>query len=181
MKNLLVFGLVVLSISFVWIGLKGINRPIETTQAEGINPGETIVEETDKEAIVTIVPEVQNTEETKENFFIEYRIERDRKRSEQIEILREIVNNTNSSAQMREQAQQKLIEISDILEKESKIERALIAKGFKDAVLDIQAEAVMVIVPSNGLRQDEIARISDIVVKVTGRRMEDVVIVPKSQ
>ena len=182
LKSLIVFGLVLLSISFIWLGVtrwdkykdvfKEKERLVQTAPAE---------QDGGKEFKQPVVAIVQEEKGVKDDFFSEYKMERERTRSGQIEILREIVSNPNSSAQMRQEAQQKLIKISDNLEKESKIENALVAKGFKEAIVEIQPEAVMVIVPSNGLRQDEIARISDIVIKVSGCRMEDVVIVPKSQ
>lgn len=187
LKNILTFGLILLCVSFIWIGIMGMDI-FDTDNVVGneernvlpvTNPGDEMIKaDTINEPTVTIEPREQG--ETRDSFFNEYRIERDRTRSEQVEILREIVNNPNSSGQMRQEAQQKLIAISDNLEKESKIENALIAKGLKEAVVVIQKGAVMVIVSSNGLRQDEIARIADIVVKVTGCKMEDVVIVPKA-
>ncbi|MCR4442227.1 MAG: SpoIIIAH-like family protein [Peptococcaceae bacterium] len=176
-KSLLAFGLVLLSVSTAWLAVTGWEKR-QTIQA--LQEKEVQVSSFDAEPgpTVTIVP--QDPGKTEDSFFSEYRIERERTRGEQIEILREIVSNPNSSAQMRQEAQSKLIRISDNLEKESKIENTLVAKGFKDAVVVIQQEAVMVIVSSGGLRQDEIARISDIVVKVVGCKQEDVVIVPKA-
>ena len=179
LKSLLIFGVVLLGISFVWIGLRTFlpgqaELPASITEEAMQKTAEQITDPT-----VTIVAE-EPTQKLNDSFFSEYRIERERTRSERVEILREIVSNVNSSAQMRLEAQQKLIKISDDLEKESKIENALRAKGFVDAIAVIQPESVMVIVPSNGLRQDEIVRIADIVVKVAVCKMEDVVIVPKA-
>ncbi|MBZ4652722.1 MAG: hypothetical protein JG781_57 [Peptococcaceae bacterium] len=183
MKNLILFGLVLLCISFVWLGYIGLDKAKEASllkdKAPISEPVTAPANNTEPSPTVTIVP--QETKSSSDSFFGEYRIERDRTRSEQVEILREIVNNPNSSAQMRQEAQQKLIKIADNLEKEYKVENALIAKGFKDAVVVIQPESVMVIIASNGLRQDEIARIADMVVKVVGCKMEDVVIVPKTK
>lgn len=184
MKSLLLFGLVLLCIYFVWLGYVGLDKAQEASLLnlkDKAPSAEPVAAPANNQTppTVTIVP--QETKGSSDSFFGEYRIERDRTRSEQVEILREIVNNPNSSAQMRQEAQQKLIKIADNLEKEYKVENALIAKGFKDAVVVIQPESVMVIIASNGLRQDEIARIADMVVKVVGCKMEDVVIVPKTK
>lgn len=186
LRSLLVFGMVLLAGSIAWIGLSSLDiyqEAVQRINQEAVNPEKegTIAPTFEPGAegpTVAIVP--QETVPSKDSFFNEYKIERDRKRSEQVEILREIVNNPNSSSQMRLEAQQKLISISDFLEKESKIENALVAKGFREVVSVIQQGSVMVIVQSNGLRQDEVARISDIVVKVTGCKPEEVVIVPKA-
>jgi len=184
MRTLLTFGLVLLVLSFAWIGVAGLDFYQEAqervNQATNTDKGKASpdIAPVLNEPTVAIVP--QGNGSTKDSFFNEYKMERDRKRSEQVEILREIVNNSNSSAPMRLEAQQKLIRISDSLEKESKVENALIAKGFNEAVVVIQQGSVMVFVPSNGLRQDEVARISDIVMKITGCKLEEVVIVPKA-
>lgn len=187
LRTILIFGVVLVCASLIWIGFAGLDKYKEVLndklgfsieKVEEVD-GEVLEESTTQiEPSVTIAANEENAK--RDNFFNEYRIERDRRRSESVEILREIVNNPNSSASMRQEAQQNLISIADVLGKESKIENALVAKGFKDAVVVIQKEAVMVIVPSSGLRDDEIARISDIVIKVVGCKMEDVVIVPKT-
>lgn len=173
LRSILLFGAVLICASLIWIGFAGLDKYKAVVDNSVYEERQNPVE-----ASVTIISDGENL--SKDNFFNEYRIERDRRRSERVEILREIVNNANSSANMRQEAQQKLITISDVLEKESKIENALVAKGFNDAVVVIQKDAVMVIVPSSGLREDEIVRISDIVIKVVGCKIEDVVIVPKA-
>lgn len=185
MRSLLAFGVILLVVSFAWMGVIGLDLYQEAiqrvNQAIGTDwAGKASLETPPPQNEPTVAILLQTNEQSKDSFFNEYKIERDRKRSEQVEILREIVNNANSSAQMRLEAQQKLIKISDFLEKESKVENTLVAKGFKEAVVVIQQGSVMVFVPSNGLRQDEVARISDIVVKLTGCKLEEVVIVPKA-
>jgi len=167
LKRLIAFTIILFAVSFVWLGYRGWNEYKNIFADKN-----TIVE-----PVVTIALQEENG--SKDNFFSEYRIERERTRSGQVEILREIVNNPNSSTQMRQEAQNKLIRISDNLDKESKIENMLIAKGFKEAIAVIQEEGAMVIVPSEGLREDEIARIADIVIKVAECSIEDVTIVPK--
>lgn len=184
LKNLLFFGVILLFVAFLWLGLAGWNAKNNIANQDNISNNSINADEGDKvspQVVPTVTIQPQDEQANKENFFIEYRLERDRTRSERIEILRGIVSNPNSSSQMRQEAQKKLINISDNIDKESKIENALIAKGFNDAIAVIQTESVMVIVASNGFRQDEIARISDIVIKVTGCKLENVVIVPKAK
>ncbi|PKM85959.1 MAG: hypothetical protein CVU87_13670 [Firmicutes bacterium HGW-Firmicutes-12] len=177
LKSLIAFGFVLMTISFVWLGLTGWDKYKEYFADNNVDK-EVKSEQIVSEPVVTIALEGENV--SKDNFFSEYRIERERTRSGQIEILREIVNNSNSSAQLRQEAQLKLIGIADSLEKESKVENMLVAKGFRDGIVVIQKETAMVIVPSDDLQQEEIAKIVDIVVKVVGCSIEDVTIVPKS-
>lgn len=181
-KNLVIFGLVLLSVSIVWVGVVNYHKVAEIPAAENGPPLSAQAAAPEPKAVQ---PTVTITEQpltvANNDFFSEYRMKRNKVRSECQESLREIVNNPNSSAQMRQDAQRQLLKITDNLEIETKIENALVAKGFKDAIIMIQPESVMVIVPTAGLRQDEITRISDVVVKISGCKLENVVIVPKVQ
>jgi len=180
-KNLLTFGLVILSISFIWFALTTDYQKNEILAEEENNllvVAEEVVEETISQPQITIIAE--EAKGLKDNFFNEYRLERERTRSEQVEKLNEVINNLNSSADIRQKAQEELLWFTNSLGKETKIENALLAKGFTDAVAVIELESVMVIVPSEGLRDDEIARIADIVTMISGCDMEDIIIVPKA-
>ncbi|MFY9393540.1 MAG: SpoIIIAH-like family protein, partial [Halanaerobiales bacterium] len=83
----------------------------------------------------------QARNEAEEDFFIEYRLERDRARSEQINILREIVNNPNSDEASKKEAQRKILEITDKMEKEMEIESLIRARGYREALAYIHEEA----------------------------------------
>lgn len=112
------------------------------------------------------------------NYFMEYKLERDRIRSRQIEILREIVNNPNSVSENRMEAQQRLFLISGNMERELELENLLAAKGFDQTAALIQPSSVTIVVGKTDLKQEEVAKISDFAVKTTGYKIEDVVIVP---
>lgn len=96
----------------------------------------------------------QARNEAEEDFFIEYRLERDRARSEQINILREIVNNPNSDEASKKEAQRKILEITDKMEKEMEIESLIRARGYREALAYIHEEAVDVIIHTNGLERE---------------------------
>lgn len=184
LRSLLAFGVAILALAFIWLGLSDLDLYQEASEkidqkppTELVAGGNAAVNDLEAQPVVTI--EAKDKELKKDNFFIEYKIDRDRTRSEQIEILREIVNNQNSSAQMRQEAQRKLLLITEALEKESKVENALLAKGYGEAVAVLQEGSAMVIISTDGLRQDEVAQVSDIVTKMTGCSPEEVVIVPK--
>jgi len=183
-KSLFTIGLVILSISFVWFALTSSNlgkdfsaeddNLMMTDKTEGFSlESEDVI----TEPKITIISE--EDKELKDNFFSEYRLERERTRSEQAERLNEVINNLNSSEDIRLKAQEELLWFTTNIGKEIKIENALLAKGFTDAISVIEKESVMVVVPSEGLRDDEIARIADIVTMISGCKMEEVVIVPK--
>ncbi|ADG82570.1 SpoIIIAH-like family protein [Thermincola potens] len=108
-----------------------------------------------------------NRKETvKSQFFIEYRMQRDRARGQQIDLLREIVNNANSTEDVRKEAQRRLLQISQLLEKEMEIENMIRAKGFKDAVVFLQDKSATVIVQTTKLAPEEEDKIKGIVNRI---------------
>ncbi len=80
-------------------------------------------------------------------FFAEYRMERERVRGEQVELLREMLNNPNVDEKSRAAAAAHLVEISEALEQEIKTEALIKARGFQDCVVIIQPQCTVVVVP----------------------------------
>jgi stage III sporulation protein AH len=116
---------------------------------------------------------------TGEEFFVEYRLERDRTRSRQIELLQSIVDNPNSAQTQRQEAQKKILTITTTLEQELKLENLIKAKGYQDAVLFIQPTSVIVIVQASNFGPNDATKIADLVSKTTGHDMEQITVIPK--
>lgn len=114
------------------------------------------------------------------DFFVEYRLERERTRGQRVEWLREVINNANSSGETRQKAQEHLMAISRSMEKEVELESLIRAKGFKDAAVLVDDRAVTVIVAATNLSTEEAARIIDLVSRGTGVETQNIVIIPKS-
>ncbi|MGI5851042.1 MAG: SpoIIIAH-like family protein [Clostridiales bacterium] len=114
-------------------------------------------------------------------FFVEYRFDRENKRKEEIDYIKEIVDNPNSEIEMKNEAQAQLLEITNIMEKELTIEGLLKAKGFKDSVVIFNQDYVSVIVEKNELAPEEVAQILDIVKRESGKTAENIKIIPTSQ
>ena len=124
-------------------------------------------------------PQAQKLKEkTGAEFFIEYRLERDRVRSQEIQMLREVTDNPNSSPQVRTEAQQALIRLTEYMEGEMQLEALLRAKGYTEAAVFIQPNAVNVIVRAQELKEEDLNRIGDLVARTAGRKMDEVVIMP---
>ncbi len=128
-----------------------------------------------------IVQEVSKDDErTSLDFFVEYRIERDKSRSEQVNLLREMINNPNSDEAIKTQAQQRLLEITNNIEKEMEIESLIRAQGYKDGIALVRTDSVDIIVASDGLTKKDAAKIGNIVANNTGIGAENVTIVEKA-
>ncbi|MDD4335545.1 MAG: SpoIIIAH-like family protein [Desulfotomaculaceae bacterium] len=113
------------------------------------------------------------------DFFVEYRLERDRTRGQRVEWLREIINNEKSAGETRQKAQESLLTISSKMEKEIELENLLRAKGFKDAAVTADERAVTVIVTSDKLSVSESTEINNLVSRRTGIDAQHIVIIPK--
>lgn len=126
----------------------------------------------------------------KEDFFIEYRLDRERTRGRQIELLREIINSSAASEQARQKAQEELLAITDKLAREMELEHLLRARGYRDATVCIEGKGVTVIVqpgPGQGqgkapakITPEDIAKICEVVSWGTGVGEQNVIVIPKT-
>jgi hypothetical protein len=110
-------------------------------------------------------------------YFAEARIERDRARSRQKEELRSLVESgdTNSAAAL--EAQEKLMDVINRSELETTIETLIKQRGFADALVYISDnDYIDVIVNANSLSEQQVAIISDIVVRHAQVPMENITV-----
>jgi len=112
-------------------------------------------------------------------FFVEYRMERERVRGQQIELLQKIVDDPDSDPEMRKEAQKRLIELTENMEKELQLESLIKAKGYEEAALFIQPDSATVIIKKEEIKEEDATKIADIVSKVTGYGLSNIVVIPK--
>lgn len=112
------------------------------------------------------------------DFYAETRLERDRTRSEQVQLLREIVGDAKSTAEARSDAQRRLLDLSRRVAQETEAESLIRAKGFPDAVVFLQESGAVVVVKDADLRPAEAARIADVTAAATGIAFSEVRIIP---
>ncbi|MGE5405347.1 MAG: SpoIIIAH-like family protein [Candidatus Saccharibacteria bacterium] len=98
-------------------------------------------------------------------FFPQYRLQRDRVRGEQLDILKEIVNNPNTDEKSKQSALNRLLAITGGMEKEMKAEGLLKAEGFVEGVVILDNGQANIIVYSNTLEQD---RKSELIKQISG-------------
>lgn len=113
------------------------------------------------------------------DYFIEYKLERDRIRDERKEMLRQIINNSETDLEMRQQAQKEIVDISQIIEKEMVIENLIKAKGFENAVLFMDHDASHVVVKAKSLDERQLMQIADVVSRNMNISSEKVTIIAK--
>lgn len=98
-----------------------------------------------------------------EDVFAKCRLERDEVRSENIDMLNNTINNVNTTDDAKMQAEGRLLNISDSIEKEINIENIIRLKGFDDAMAFISDDSVTVTVRGEKLTEPQIAQINDAV------------------
>lgn len=117
--------------------------------------------------------------DAKKDFFIDYKLERDRLRSQEADYLRELINNSNASQQAKDKAQADLLQLSQKVEKEMIVENLIKAKGFEDAVIFLSNDFANIVVKSDALKPKEVAQITDIVTKTTGVPVDKITIIER--
>ena len=98
-------------------------------------------------------------------YMAQARIDREQIRSQNKDTLNEIINNTNLSETERQSAVQSMVEMTELVEKESATELLLEAKGFNDVVVNLTGETADIVVPMKEVTEEQRAQIEDIVTR----------------
>ncbi len=114
-----------------------------------------------------------------QNYFVNYRLQREQFRQETKAMLLELLKSTVENSKEQAQAQGKWLELSTKIQNEGEVENLLKIKGFQDTVVDVLPENVTVIVYASSLTSSEVSIIQDIVVRVTKVRLDKITISAK--
>lgn len=120
-----------------------------------------------------------DSSQSSDEFFAEYRMERERMRGKEVEMLREILNQSGSDKEARQAASMRLVEISTDMEREMKAENLIKSKGYQDCVVLIQPESTTVVVAADHLQLDQEKEITALVSRVTKTREDQIVIITR--
>ncbi len=113
------------------------------------------------------------------DFFVDYRLERDRIRSQQVEMLREIINNPKADDASRKAASTRWLAITEELGKEMELENLVKAKGFEDALVFLQENTAVVILKAKDLNAVESSKVMDVIRRGTGIKAENINVMTK--
>lgn len=114
-------------------------------------------------------------------FVAEAKVSREQIRSQNKEMLLEVINNESLSEEERQEAVASMVELTDLAEKEAAAEMMLEAKGFEDVVVNLTGDSADVMVPSSQLDDTQRAQIEDIVMRKTEVAGENIVITPMDE
>ncbi len=118
-----------------------------------------------------------DTQPETEDFFALAVINRTQVRDSALEVLREIAQNPDSLPDAREDALASIASIAEDMTNEADIETMIKAKGISDCVAVISGDTCSVIVKTQGLDEEEVTQIVDIVYEKTGIKAQNITVV----
>ena len=138
---------------------------------ENINSMETKLNETEtsentlqqQDTSNSITNEIETAVTAEDYYFTNSKLERNNMYSQNLETYQEIYNNPNATAESKQEAINKINNISNIKNEIMIAENLIIAKGFEDVVIFVNEQSVSVIIKINELKQEEVAQIQNIV------------------
>lgn len=124
---------------------------------------------------------VMSAKDEGSGFFSEYRMERERVRGKQIELLRNIANNPNREQKVRDSASLKLVQIADDLAREMQTETLIKAKGYKECAVILEPEGMTIILDKNILSEGQKAELLELCSAVSGIDQKKIAITSRQQ
>ncbi|MDO5155423.1 MAG: SpoIIIAH-like family protein [Eubacteriales bacterium] len=106
----------------------------------------------------------------------EAKMNREQTRAKAKEMLLEIINNESLSEDTKQDAIDKMLHMTENLEKENAAETQLAAKGFANSIVSISEDCVDVTVNSASLTDKQRTQIEDIITRKTGCELNKIVI-----
>ena len=109
-------------------------------------------------------------------YFEQAQLERTRSRDEAVETVKSVLENSDASAEEVAEATSQIVQISQQIEDESKIESLIKAKGFSECMVYLDGESANVVVQTSGLKAEEAAQIKNIVLSQQDLKPENITI-----
>ncbi|EAX47918.1 conserved hypothetical protein [Thermosinus carboxydivorans Nor1] len=115
---------------------------------------------------------------TAPDFFTEYRLERDKIRSERFDLLREIIRSA-SGEETRQKAQEAVLKMTLEKQREAEIESLIKARGYADVLVFIRDNSVSAVVKTPSLTREDVMQVAEVISRVSGVKPEDITISAK--
>ena len=150
---------------------KGVDDPLTSNTIEGS------VKVKDTEGNTGTEKSSQEVEGT--NFFVDYRLEREKNRNKEIEYINTVINDQEVDADIEKEAHAQLLELASNMETETVIENLLKAKGFNEVIAIMHKNNINIIVEKQELTTEELAQILEIVKRESQFDTNNIVIFPR--
>ncbi|HHW27827.1 MAG TPA: SpoIIIAH-like family protein [Firmicutes bacterium] len=112
-----------------------------------------------------------------EDFFIEFRLDREKMEKEQLDLVKQVMDDKTASKEARDAAHAQYLQIVDTMGKELKIEGILKAKNMESLVF-LSGDSCTVVVRKASLDAKDVAAIADTVRRIAKVKPENVTVIP---
>ena len=112
-----------------------------------------------------------------EAYFAEAKLTRQQSRDEAMESLKNMLADASLSSEQKTELAAQAQQISSAIEAESKIENLIKAKGFEECMVYYDTEKIDVIVKTDGLLENQVAQMQDIIIQETNLPAENISII----
>lgn len=115
------------------------------------------------------------------DYFVEYRMERERARGMEMETMREVLASPGVSEEIRREANERLLRLSNTISKEMELENLIRARGYRDAAVFLDGHTVTVVVQEgdNTAAEEDHAGIVEMVAKNTGVDGDNIIVITR--
>lgn len=161
----LLAALALLALAALYLRSQGYGPRLGATQVPGAGP--PAAEEEGRGVMAGLVPGAS---------VADARMERERVRAQQMELLEKIVSAPDTAPETRQRAEEQMLALITAMGREAEIEGILRSKGYREVVAYVREGAVTVVV-AQALEARDATRIAEAVCRVTGCRPEQVAIV----
>ena len=110
------------------------------------------------------------------NAVMKAQLSKEQSRAQNKEMLNDLINNENATKKQKKKAANRLMQLSDFMEKEAAAEQVLSAKGYENAMVSMSEDAVDVMVSLDEITDVDRAKIEDVVQRKTGVSINNIVI-----
>ena len=139
------------------------NTEIVSDAEDELNPGESVLTGN----IINVT-----------DYAVAVKLNREQIRATNKEMLSEIINNEQLTEEAKQEAINKMVELTDIAEKEANAEMLLEGKGFTNVVVSISENSCDVVLDMGEITDAKRAQVEDIVKRKTGVSADKIVITP---
>ena len=124
--------------------------------------------------------EIQQVEEDDDEYFVNTKLQRDKMYDEQLDLYKEIINNSQASNQQKEEANRKIEEINNLKNSIMIAENLILLKDIENVMILTTGKNVNVVIQNEQqLEKDKVAQIYDIVTKELNVDINDIQIILK--
>lgn len=112
-----------------------------------------------------------------EDFFLEFKLEREKMRKEQTDLVKSVIDDERADKDIRKGAYQQYLALSDVMGKELQAEGILEAKGL-EAIVFLSGDSCTVVVRKEKLDEKDVKQVGDVIKRVSKIRLENVTVIP---